>query len=107
MFQIMVVDIVIGEVPETLKEMEATNCKLPARLDKLQQQRRERKQAVGDWGAYFSCVGAARPAFGSTAEWIASCVQRAAEKGPKYGGAKFDGKGKGKGKGRGKGRGKF
>jgi len=109
MFQMMVVDVVIGDVPETLREMEATNCKLPTRLDKLQQQWRERKQAIGDWGAYFSCIGAARPAFGSTAEWIASCVTRAAEKGPKYGGAKGEGKGnsKGKGKGRGKSRGKF
>merc|ERR1719161_3306656 len=47
MFQMMVVDVVIGDVPETLREMEATNCKLPTRLDKLQQQWRERKQAIG------------------------------------------------------------
>lgn len=105
MFQMMVVDVVIGDVPETLREMEATNCKLPARLERLQQQWRERKQAVGDWRAYFGCIGVATPAFGSTAEWIASCAARAAEKGPKYGGGKGGGKDKGRGKG--KGRGKF
>merc|ERR1719382_2420649 len=36
MFQLMVVDLIIGEVGETLKEVEATNCKLPERLEKLQ-----------------------------------------------------------------------
>jgi len=104
MFQMMVVDLVIGDAAETLREMEATNCRLPERLEKLQAQWRERKNAIGDWGAYFSCIGAARPSFGSTKEWIADCVRRAAAKGPKYGGggkggSKGDSKGRGKGKG--------
>jgi len=109
MFQMMVVDVVIGDVPETLKEMEATNCKLPARLELLQGRWREQKQAIGGWAAYFSCIGAARPREASTNEWIANCVRRAAAMGPKYGGAKGDGKGSGKGggKGYGKGKGKF
>jgi len=104
MFQMMVVDVVVGDVAVTLKEMEATNCKLPARLEQLQAQWRERKQSIGDWAAYFACIGAARPAVSSTAEWIADCVRRAAQKGPKYGGGKGDGKGSGKGKGKGKGK---
>ena len=79
MFQMMVVDVVIGDVTKTLKEMEMSNCKLPARLEQLQAQWRERTESVSDWAAYFACIGAARPAFSSTAEWIASCAKRAAE----------------------------
>merc|ERR1711879_484583 len=104
MFQMMVVEVVIGDVTRTLTDMEATNCRLPERLEQLQAQWRERKQSIGDWGAYFNCIGAARPAYGSTAQWIAACVQRAAARGPKYGGAKGEGKGKGRGKGYGKGK---
>lgn len=111
MFQMMVVDVVIGHVPETLKEIEATNCKLPARLERLQREWRERKKAVDSWQAFFGCVGADRPQGASSADWIADCVRRAAEKGPKYVSGKGGGKGSGKGgpgtKGQGKGKGKF
>ena len=104
MFQMAVVDIVIGDVAKTLNDMEETNCKLPARLEHLQSEWRKRKESVGDWAAYFRCIGTAQPSFPSTAQWIASCVSRAAVKGPKYG----SGGGKGeKGKGKGKGKGKF
>merc|ERR1711881_261397 len=34
MFQMMVVDVVLGEVGITLQEMEKRNCKLPERLEK-------------------------------------------------------------------------
>jgi len=105
MFQMMVVDVVIGDPAQTVKDMEASNCKLPVRLEELQTRWRERKQSIRDWGAYFQCIGAARPQFQSTADWIASCARRAAEKGPKYGGGKGDGKGKGSSKGKGKGKG--
>jgi len=101
MFQIMVVDVVIGDVPETLKQMELTNCRLPERLETLQTQWRQRKQSVVNWQGYFACIGAAKPEFGSSDAWIANCVSRAETLGPKYGsGSKGDGKGsKGKGKG--------
>jgi len=100
MFQMAVVDIVIGDVAKTLPEMEDTNCKLPDRLERLQVEWRKRKESVADWAAYYRCIGAARPDFGSTAQWIASCVRRAAEKGPKYGSGGKGDKGKGKGKGK-------
>jgi len=102
MFQMMVVDIVIGDAGRTLQAMEATNCKLPDRLERLQKEWRERKSATDGWAAYFRAIGAPRPAFGSTEDWIADCVKRAAAKGPKYGGAKGEGKG-GKGGKAGKG----
>ena len=86
-----------------LQEMELTNCKLPERLERLQQEWRQRKTSVKDWGAYFRSLGVAQPAFGSTGEWIASCVRRAEAKGPKYGGNGGNG-GNGKGKGKGKGK---
>lgn len=107
MFQMMVVDVVIGDVSQTLGEIETSNCKLPAKLDRLQLQWREKKQSINNWGDFFTCVGAARPPFGSTGEWIASCVRRAADKGPKYGGGKGAGKGSGKGFGKSKGGGKY
>jgi hypothetical protein len=88
MFQLMVVDLIVGDVGETLKQMEATNCKLPERLERLQREWREKKAATDGWGAYFSTIGAPRPAFASTGDWIADCVRRAVTKGPKYGGGK-------------------
>merc|ERR1712072_1369680 len=104
MFQMMVVDIVIANVDVTLQEIEKTNCKLPQRLEKLQVQWRQQKSSVDSWVSYFACIGVSRPAFQSESAWIADCVSRAAEKGPKYGGAKGEGKGgKGKGKGGSKG----
>merc|ERR1712232_1351733 len=106
LFQMMVVDVFIGDVKDTIEEMEKTNCKLPARLEKLQTLWRERKAATKDWGAFFQFAGASRPNPPSSAAWIADCVKRAAEKGPKYGGPKGDGKGCGKGSGKGKGGGK-
>merc|ERR1711881_578333 len=81
MFQMMVVDIVIGNVEVTLQEIEKTNCKLPQRLENLQVQWRQQKSSVDSWASYFA--------------WIADCVSRAAEKGPKYGDAKGKGKGSG------------
>jgi hypothetical protein len=103
MFQMMVVDLVIGDVGTTLLEMERTNCKLSERLEELQFKWRERKATTDNWGAYYQNIGATKPAFPSSAAWIASCVERAGSKGPKYGGAKGNGKGaSGKGKGKGK-----
>merc|ERR1719199_794617 len=94
MFQMMVLDVVVAEVGETLAQIESTNCKLPARLEDLQKRWREQKVATESWSTYFKAIGAPLPTFGSTKEWIANCVERAAKKGPKYGGAKGDGKGK-------------
>merc|ERR1711904_524947 len=102
MFQMMVVDIAIGDVAVALREIEATNCKLPDRLESLQAQWREQKAAPTTWGKYFEHIGATRPSFPSTQAWIDSCVSRAAMKGPRY---QHSGGGKGKGKGGGKGRG--
>jgi len=113
MFQMIVVDLVVGEVGLTLGEMEETNCKLPDRLEKLQMQWRDKKASTNTWSAYFKQIGASQPAFQSTEAWIADCVRRAGTKGPKYGGGKGDGKGtgakggfKGNGKSGGKGRGR-
>jgi len=106
LFQMMVVDVVIGKITETLAEMEKTNCKLPSRLEKLQTLWRERKAATKDWSKFFEFAGASRPNHPSSAAWIAECVRKAAEKGPKYGGSKGGGKGNGKGGGKGKGNGK-
>merc|ERR1712151_949972 len=103
LFQMMVVDVVIGNVSETLAEIETTNCKLPSRLEQLQALWRERKAATKDWSVFFQFAGASRPNHSSSAAWIADCVKRAAAKGPKYAGAKGDGKGKVKGGGKGKG----
>merc|ERR1712048_1104956 len=107
MFQMMVLDIVVAEVEHTLQDMEATNCKLPDRLEKLQKEWRERKVSTDTWGKYFEHIGASRPKFNSTGEWIQDCVRRASDKGPKYGGAKGQGRGSnagGKGRGGGKNR---
>mmetsp|Transcript_58681 Transcript_58681/g.191382 ORF Transcript_58681/g.191382 Transcript_58681/m.191382 type:complete len:151 (+) Transcript_58681:1489-1941(+) len=107
MFQVMVVDCVIGDIAEALKAMEVSNCKLPERLEKLQAQWRERKTSTDSWSKYFQHIGASLPKFGSINEWIANCASRAAGKGPRYGGSKGDGKGSqqgGKGKGGGKGK---
>jgi len=76
---------------------------LPARLEALQARWRERKQSVRDWSGYFECIGAARPKAASSSDWIASCARRAADRGPKYDGAKGAGKG-GKGSAKGKGK---
>jgi len=102
MFQMMVVDVVIGDVQDTLKVMEATNCKLPERLETLQKDWRARKQSTTTWPAYFAAIGAAPPSSGTISDWIAECARRAATKGPKYGGMKGSGKGGG-GKGTSKG----
>jgi len=111
MFQMMVVDVVIGDVPETLRQMELTNCRLPERLEALQSQWRQRKQSIVDWQGYFAFIGAGKPSFGSISrislrpswytkkrpmnsagathgssnEWILDCIRRAESKGPKYG----------------------
>jgi len=107
MFQMMVVDVVLGDIGAALAEMESTNCKLPERLERLQAQWRECKASTTTWDTYFQHIGASQPAFGSTGAWIADCVRRAAAKGPKYGGAKGEGKGSGNGgKGDAKGKGK-
>merc|ERR1712224_1131235 len=98
-FQLLVVDIAIGSVPETLQEIERTNCKLPDCLDELQMQWRERQASIQSWAQYFQQIGASRPAFPSTSAWIADCVRRAACKGPKYGGGGSKGFSKGSGKG--------
>merc|ERR1719223_462394 len=101
MFQLMVVDVVIGDVAETLPAMEATNCKLPEMLEKLQGLWRDRKSSTTSWAKYYQHLGIQPPA--NTTEqinaWIAQSVQRAAAKGPRYGGAKGGSKGGGGGKG--------
>merc|ERR1712072_1130025 len=102
MFQMMVLDIVIDDVKSTLQEMEATNCKLPQRLEKLQVEWRQQKSSIDTWALYLKCLGVSLPAGQSETAWIADCVRRAAAKGPKYGGGKGEGKGdSGKGKGKG------
>merc|ERR1712080_272095 len=98
MFQLMVLDVVIGDVQVTLSEMESTNCKLPDRLEKLQGKWREQKSSTSTWAKYFQHIGATRPVFESSAAWIQDTVRRAEAKGPKYGGTKGGGKGKGYGK---------
>lgn len=99
MFQLTVIDIILGDVQEVKKQMEITNCKLPHRLEKLQMEWRKRKEITDTWPKYFKAIGAPLPSFPSTDAWIAFCVQSAAEKGRKYGGNDH---GKGKGKSRGK-----
>merc|ERR1719456_1089559 len=42
MFQMLVVDVIIADVKVTLREIEETNCKLPARLEALQTEWRKR-----------------------------------------------------------------
>ena len=37
-FQMMVVDIIVGNAGETLRAIKATNCKLPDRLERLQKE---------------------------------------------------------------------
>merc|ERR1719456_720568 len=105
MFQLMVVDIIIKDVPVTLKEMENTNCKLPERLEKLQAQWRSQKSTTSSWDVYFRHIGVPPPVFQSETAWIENCVSRAMSKGPKYGGGGAKGEGKGKGKDKGKGKG--
>merc|ERR1712039_902306 len=73
----------------------------------LQVQWRERKTSTTTWVAYHRSLGATPPAFASETDWVLDCVNRAASKGPKYGGAKGNSKGGGKdnhGKGGGKGK---
>lgn len=103
MFQMMVVDIVISDVSETLTIMDTTNCKLPERLETLQAEWRKRKLATTSWALYFQHIGASRPNYSSTNEWIADCVRRASLNGSKYGGPKGEGKGNGGGTGHGRG----
>merc|ERR1712070_668954 len=86
MFQMMVVDIIIADVGTTLEEIEGTNCKLPMRLEKLQGQWRHQKSSIDTWAAYFKCIGVSLPAGQSESAWITDCADRAASKGPKYGG---------------------
>jgi len=102
MFQMMVVDVLVSDVALTLRDMEKTNCKLPERLEALQISWRKQQASTNGWEAYFKCIGAPQPQFPSSGAWIAECVRRASERGPKYGGAKGEGKGKGKGSGKGK-----
>lgn len=84
MFQLMVVDVVIGEVGSTLQLIEETNCKLPDRLQHLQTKWREQKQSVDTWSKYFQQIQASRPNFTSVDVWIEDCVTRCMAKGNKY-----------------------
>jgi len=101
MFQLMVVDVVIGDVAETLPAMETTNCKLPDRLEKLQTLWRQRKSSTNTWAKYYGHLGIPPPA--DTDEkinaWIRRCVDRAATMGPRYTNSKGGGKGGSQGKG--------
>lgn len=96
MFNMMVVDVVIGNAEETLELMDKTNCRMPERLEVLQKKWREMSTATKTWTDYFANIGATRPVCRHPDEWIAMTVSRAAQKGPKYGGSKGKGKGKGK-----------
>lgn len=103
MFQLMLSAIVVGDnVEETLQEIEDTNCKVPARLELLQSKWREQKSSTNTWKIFFERIGASLPSFKTTEDWIADCVQRSANKGPKYvktqKGSGKGGKGKGKSK---------
>jgi len=103
MFQLMLSAIVVGDnVGETLQEMEETNCKVPERLELLQSKWRERKSSTNTWKLFFERIGASLPSFKTTEDWIADCVKRSSNKGPKYvrtqKGSGKGGKGKGKGK---------
>merc|ERR1711907_313577 len=82
MFQLMVLEIVIGDVKLTLQDMESTNCKLPSRLEQLQVQWRQQKSSVVTWALYFKCIGVSPSTFCSETAWIADCVSRATAKGP-------------------------
>lgn len=101
MFQFMVVDVVLGDVTKSLEDMESTNCRLPERLEALQTQWRDRKNATKSWSDYFRFIGAARPKL-AVDDWIAQCQSRAKERGPQYGGGKGKGFGKGGKNGKGK-----
>merc|ERR1712029_1067537 len=70
MFQMLVVDVVIGDVMSTLKDIEETNCKLPQRLENLQTRWRQQKSSIDSWSSYFSCIGTPQPAFQSETAWI-------------------------------------
>jgi hypothetical protein len=105
MFQLMLSAIVVGNnVEETCQEMEETNCKVPDRLELLQSKWREQKSSTNTWKLFFERIGASLPGFKTTEDWIADCVKRSANKGPKYvrtqKGSGKGGKGKGKGKGK-------
>mmetsp|Transcript_55129 Transcript_55129/g.102086 ORF Transcript_55129/g.102086 Transcript_55129/m.102086 type:complete len:648 (+) Transcript_55129:63-2006(+) len=111
MFQMLVVDLIIGDVQETLEAMEATNCKLPDRLEKMQAEWKKRQAGTKTWEDYFGNIGAEMPAFPTLSLWIHNNVDRAAGRGPRYvdGGKGDKGSGKGggnKGKGGEKGDGK-
>merc|ERR1719160_1582078 len=85
MFQLMLSAIVVGENGnDTLQEMEETNCKVPQRLELLQSRWREQKGSTNTWKLFFERIGASLPPFKTTEDWIADCVRRSAEKGPKY-----------------------
>merc|ERR1712224_144466 len=95
MFQLMLSAVVVGDdVAKTLQEIEDTNCKVPERLELLQSRWREQKASTNNWKLFFERIGASLPAFKTTEDWIADCVQRSAAKGPKY--VRFQ-KGSGKG----------
>jgi len=98
MFNMMVVDIIIGDVAPTLELMEETNCRMPQRLETLQQEWRKASQATTSWKLFFAQLRASMPPAQSPDAWIQTCVSRAAEKGPKYGSGGGKGGGKGKGK---------
>jgi len=107
MFQMMVVDIVIGDPTEVLVQIEATNCKLPERLQELQNQWRLKQPTIDTWSKYFAQIQATQPPFSDLSSWIRSCVSRAQDKGPKYGQKGHQkGQQKGQQKGWGKGNGK-
>merc|ERR1719463_107263 len=85
MFQFMLSAIVVGDdVNDTLREIEETNCKVPKRLELLQGRWREQKSSTNTWKLFFERIGASLPSFKTTEDWIADCVKRSSNKGPKY-----------------------
>lgn len=101
MFQLMVMDVIVGDdVVNTLSLMEASNCKIPERLEMLQSRWREQKTSTPGWKQFFERIGASQPVFANGDAWIADCVKRAAAKGRKYGDGGGGQKGSGKGWGK-------
>ena len=102
LFQLTVLREVIGDAPaSTAEAMDASNGRVPERLDALQAAWKELTGSAepASWDAYAAATGCSpetRQRMGATTDaWIAECVKRAAEAGYS--------RGKGKGKGGGKG----
>jgi uncharacterized membrane protein YgcG len=104
MFQSLFVRSLIGPQPaETAKRMDASNGKLPAKLEELQALWRKYLQETTTWEAYFRCLGlngaVGKPICADIVAWAKRCVARAKARGPAYGGGNSSGGGGGGGGG--------